>query len=738
MSDPAAFRQRLLAIFADEAREHLARIEAGLVALERADQTGRRAALDGLLKTLHTLKGAARAVDLDPLERLCHAQESLCAALAASPQAPAPEELDRLHRALALARELAGGGGGRARNQATVLSQALDEAARRVHAAPPQGQPGSAAGPQHESQSNSRSDSAPGPTAIEVDDTSDPHEVAGAPEDARAAPGNAADMATVRVRAAQIDAVRTEAEGLLASELALMHQAGELRQLARELGGTPEAQLRCERLAQALSAGCAGLAITRKRLMSAILETALEPFGSALDELPSLVRKLARGRGLEVAFETGGAAIQVDRRVLAVLREVLIHLVTNAVDHGIEAPEQRRAAGKGGTGLLRVSASQPDARHVLVRVEDDGAGMDTGALSRAAARAGLGEEAERLDDTGRLALALRAGVSTRVEVTPVSGRGMGLAVVADKVAALGGTVTIASRPAQGCAFELLLPVSLASLRALVVEVAGRRFAAPMDALDAVRAVPPGAVGTVEGREMLAVDGRVLPLVRLASLCGAPQPETAKAAGVALLASARYGRFALLVDAILSEQDVLPRALGPLLQRVRCFSGATQLGDGSLVPVLALDDVAALAQGAPVSGPAEGRADAAADPGQEGGARRVLVAEDSITSRLLLKHILEDAGYQVDDAADGMEALSRLRQRRYDAVVSDVEMPHLDGIGLTTSIRQDPRTAELPVILVTSLQTPAERERGLHAGADAYLTKGSFDQDQLLALLARMV
>ena len=238
--------------------------------------------------------------------------------------------------------------------------------------------------------------------------------------------------------------------------------------------------------------------------------------------------------------------------------------------------------------------------------------------------------------------------------------------------------------------------------------------------------------------MLAVDGRVLPLVRLASLCGAPQPETAKAAGVALLASARYGRFALLVDAILSEQDVLPRALGPLLQRVRCFSGATQLGDGSLVPVLALDDVAALAQGAPVSGPTEGRADAAADPGQEGGARRVLVAEDSITSRLLLKHILEDAGYQVDDAADGMEALSRLRQRRYDAVVSDVEMPHLDGIGLTTSIRQDPRTAELPVILVTSLQTPAERERGLHAGADAYLTKGSFDQDQLLALLARMV
>ena len=546
----------------------------------------------------------------------------------------------------------------------------------------------------------------------------------------------------VRVRAAQIDAIRTEAEALLASELALLHQAGELRAFARALEGASEAQLRCERLAQQLAAGCAGLAITRKRLMGAVLETALEPFGSALEELPSLVRKLARSRAREVRFESAGAGIQVDRRVLAVLREVLIHLVTNAVDHGIEAPAERRAAGKPDAGQLRVEASQPDARHVLVRVVDDGAGIDVPALARAAARAGVAEDPEQLDEAARLALALRAGVSTRIEVTPVSGRGLGLAVVADKVAQLGGTVNIASQPGAGCAFELLLPVSLASLRALVVEVAGRRFAAPLGALDAVRAVAAGEVRTVDGRETLALDGRVLPLVRLASLCGAPQPETGKASGVALLAGARYGRFALLVESIVSEQDVLPRGLGPLLQRVRCFSGATQLGDGSLVPVLALDDVAALAQGATASArPAfAAAADGAGRGGEEGaheGARKVLVAEDSITSRLLLKHILEDAGYLVDAAADGMEALSRLRQERYDAVVSDVEMPHLDGIGLTKRIREDARTADLPVILVTSLQTPAERERGLHAGADAYLTKGSFDQDQLLGLLGRM-
>ncbi|MEH6437675.1 hybrid sensor histidine kinase/response regulator [Massilia sp. DD77] len=713
MSDPAAFHQRLLAIFADEAQEHLRRIEASLAALERREAPARRAALEEMLKTLHTLKGAARAVDLDHLERLCHALESLCTALAASAAAPGTEELDRLHRALALARELAAAGGGRARNQAEILCRELDQAAQGLHAAPSEDM-----------------EAAPPPQAAPPVPMAEP---SGDPEPARGE-----ELVMVRVRAAQIDAIRTETEALLASELALLHQAGELRRLARELGaGASHAavQLRCERLAQDLAASCTGLAITRKRLMGAVLETALEPFGSALGELPSLVRKLARSRGREAAFDSAGADIQVDRRVLAVLREVLIHLVTNAVDHGIEAPAQRRAAGKPDAGHLRVVASQPDARHVLVRVEDDGAGMDAEAVARAAARAGVAADLEGLDEAGRLALALRAGVSTRAELSEVSGRGLGLAVVADKVAQLGGTVRIESRPGAGCAFELLLPVSLASLRALVVEVAGRRFAVPLGALDTVRAVPAGSVRTVEGRETVALDGRVLPLVRLASLCGAPQPETALATGVALLAGARYGRFALLVDAIVSEQDVLPRGLGPLLQRVRCFSGATQLGDGSLVPVLALDDLGALAQGAPGPAPPAGP-DAAPGTGQDGG-KRVLVAEDSVTSRLLLKHILEGAGYRVDAAADGMEALSRLRQGRYDAVVSDVEMPHLDGIGLTAGIRQDPRTADLPVILVTSLQTPAERERGLHAGADAYLTKGSFDQDQLLALLGRM-
>ncbi|WP_020654058.1 hybrid sensor histidine kinase/response regulator [Massilia niastensis] len=718
MSEPGqAFRHRLLAIFADEARGHLRRIEAGLMAYEQAgDDAARAGALESVLKALHTLKGAARAVDLDQLERLCHAVEGLCAA-APGASALAAGELDRLHQAVALAGELAAGAGGRARNQAAALCLQLDQAAARLAREAPA--PLASAAPARPS-----APAAPDPVAPPQADT----------------PVSAPLPDFVRVRAAQLDAIRTETEALLASELSLNHQIGELRALAAGMGGQDggrepgaAAALRCEQLAQALATTCAGLAATRTRMMGAVLETALVPFSEALDELPALVRKLARERGREVQLAVEGAAVQVDRRVLGAIREALIHLVANAVDHGIEPVQARLAAGKGAAGTLRVAVHQPDARQVLLRVSDDGAGLDAAALAAAAARSGMsGAELDALGEQERLRLALRPGVSTRAEVGALSGRGMGLAVVADAIAAVGGELSLESGVGRGSLFELRLPVSLASLRALVVEAGGRRYAAPLAALGAVRAVRAGEVRTVENRATIVADGRVLPLVRLAVLFGAPAPEPGAASGVALLVQGAAQPYALLVDAILAEQDVLPRGLGPLLRRVRHFTGAVQLGDGALVPVLGLDDLGARARHG-----GAGPAPAMPTAPQAAGGRHVLVVEDSITSRLLLKHILEGAGCRVDTAADGLEALSRLRRERFDAVVSDIEMPRLDGLALTAAIRADPDTAQLPVILVTSLHTSAERERGLLAGADAYLTKGAFDQDQLLATLRRL-
>jgi len=710
-----AFRERLRAIFGEEAREHLAQIDVGLVALEQAGPGQRDALVERLLKVLHTLKGAARTVDELELERLCHALEGMLAAARAA--GATAEHFDLLHRAAGAARQVVDAPGLRSRKVAGMLAAQVDAVAGGLPAP------------------------APAPEAPEAPEEPAAPAQAAAP----AAPEVADERADgkiderIRVDGRCIDSIRAHAEGLLPVELKLRHHVHELRQLAAGIATRrregPAAfddeavriELACTQLATGLENTGKELHGVRARLFEAVLETALVPAAAAFGELPALVRNLARGRGKQVRLETLGADVDLDRRVLGVVREALIHLVTNAVDHGIETPAQRTQAGKDPTGRLAIEVTQRDARMVCVRVRDDGAGIDTDAVAR---RAGVdAAELAQMSEQQRLQLALRAGVSTRTEVTPVSGRGVGLAIVADKVAAAGGQLVVGSAPGAGASFELLLPVGVASLHALVVDVDGNRYALPLAGLEAVRSAAQAAIRTVEGRATVLVGERVLPLVRLGTLFGTTRPGTGGDQGVVIVAQAGGHAFGLLVDAIVAEQDLLPKPLGPLLRRVRWFSGAAQLGDGTLAPVVALDDVA----GSGLAGP--GTAPAA--PAPAAGPRRVLVVEDSVTSRLLLKHILEGAGYAVDTAVDGLDAQSRLRTGRYDVVVSDVEMPNMDGLALTAGIRATPATADLPVILVTSLQTPEQREAGLRAGADAYFTKGSFDQDRLLATVRRV-
>jgi two-component system chemotaxis sensor kinase CheA len=734
--DDQQFLLRLRAIFTEEAREHLAQIDVGLVALEQASEPQRIPLIERIVKALHTLKGAARTVDELELEALCHALEGVLAAARGARIHASAEQFDLLHKAAGAARKVVDAPGLRSRKQASVLAGQLDVVAGQM-SAPAQAPPGPGLNFVAEP-----AFAVPGPGVDDGEpEDSGPQQEAGMEAGADAA-------GRIRVHGRSIDAIRAHTEALLPVELKLRHHIEELRALAAAMAarrreqdgaaGGPDStafELACARLATGLEHTGKELHDVRARLFDAALETALVPFASALDELPALVRNLARGHGKQVRLEMRGAGVEIDRRVLGVVREALIHLVTNAVDHGIEPAALRSAAGKPAAGRIEIDVAQRDARTVAVRISDDGAGMDADAVAQAAARhLGLDEAAlAQMTEQQRLQLALRAGVSTRSEVTPVSGRGMGLAIVADKVIAAGGQIVVGTSPGAGASFELLLPVGVASLRALVVESAGARYAVPLAGLESVRSAAQAAILTVEGRETVLVGSRVLPLVRLAELFGKARVGQDSAAegeqGVVIVASTGAQAFGMLADAIVAEQDVLPKRLGPLLRRVRYFSGAAQLGDGSLAPVIALEDIAghglAGARGAPMAEPA-----AAAG-------RRVLVVEDSVTSRLLLKHILEGAGCSVDTAADGLEALSRLRGARYDVVVSDVEMPNMDGLSLTASIRANPATAELPVILVTSLQTPEQREAGLRAGADAYFTKGSFDQDRLLATVRRV-
>ncbi|HZX27866.1 MAG TPA: response regulator [Telluria sp.] len=710
------FRRRLRATFEAEAREHLRAIVPDVVLAESAAGAALAEVLGRVLKRLHTLKGAARAVELPEAEQLCHALEGLCAGWQRQHQVGTAEQFDLVHQACATLEQLAHDPAPQFAVQALDLARRIDHtASANAGAAPP---------PR----------SVPLPPAGTVSEPAKPaREEEYDPLPTRSLAEAAEQSEAVRVKAHDLDLLRGQVDALLPLELALAHQLGELRELEALAGDPDQVAARARQLAGALHGAHTRLSAVRTRLGEAVLDLAMVSARTALDNLPGAVRNQARMRGKRVAFNMRNDAGRIDRRILDVLREAALHLVTNAIDHGIEQPAARRAAGKAEEGSLEVTVSADDAGWVTLSVADDGAGMDTAALGSAAVRLGVtsAEQFASLDQHQRLHLALEAGVSTMSAVTSSSGRGVGLAIVAERAREVGGELRLHSAPGQGSRFELNVPVRVAAVRALLVRCADAVYAIPLAGLDGVARIGPDALATVEGRLTYAWKEQVLAAFPLGQLLGGGPGE----ARVAIVARASGLTCAILADDIEGELPLVPRGLGKLLGRPRYYTGAAPLPDGRLVPLLALDQVVADGMGRHATG-AVIQAEAERPLGEA--RRRMLVVEDSVTSRLLLKHIMETAGYDVVTAVDGLDAQSQLRHGRFDAVVTDVEMPRVDGIALTRSIRANPETAELPVVLVTSLQAPEERERGLEAGADAYVVKGAFDQDSLLATLARLM
>jgi two-component system chemotaxis sensor kinase CheA len=458
----------------------------------------------------------------------------------------------------------------------------------------------------------------------------------------------------------------------------------------------------------------------------------LLPFAEATSALAATAEDLARGSEKEVEVALAGGEVELDRAIVDALRPPLLHLLRNAIDHGIEPRAVRERAGKPPRGRLAISAlHRGDA--VDVTVADDGAGVDVEGV-RAAARARGLPEPERAEDAYRLLFSPR--FSTAAAVTTVSGRGIGLDAVRAAVEALYGTIAVASAPGAGTRFTLTVPISASTLRVVVLRAADRVFA--------VSAVAVERIARVRGGELLRAGGHAyLPggatrAVELGALLGlrgeawrAGRREAAPAAGFAVVVRALATGLALLVDAVLGIHDIVVEPLG---RRVRATPrvGGGFAWDGSIGLLLKLDGL--VEQGldraaAPPPSAAEPRA---------GAAPRVLVADDSLTTRTLVKTILEAAGYRVLVALDGAHAWRILQAEGADAVVSDVEMPELDGVGLTEAIRAAPRLRGLPVILVTSRGSELDRVRGLAAGADAYIVKSAFDQSALLELLSQLV
>ena len=454
------------------------------------------------------------------------------------------------------------------------------------------------------------------------------------------------------------------------------------------------------------------------------------PFTDATLGLGRLVRELADESGKQARFVVDAADVEVDKALVGTLDDILRHLVRNAMAHGIEPAADRVAAGKPSVGTITITATLRGGG-IEVVVEDDGRGIDVDAV-RQAVRA-LGEVADTPDERVLEAL-FRPGLSTARTVNEVSGRGVGLDAVRAAAEAKGGTVTLHHAPGSGVSVAVTVPLNLSLLRTVLVRAGGELVAVSSSAIRRLAGLPSDCP-VVDGRAVAHVDGAVIPVVRLVdALDWVDAAPAAPSAGPqqALVVTLPEGAVAVVVDEFVTEQDVMMQAVGPRLTGVATLLGTTQLDDGSVTLVVSAASCARRALSRARS------QQTGTDVQERMRSAQVLLVEDTLTTRELVRSILEGAGYAVSVAGDGVHAWELLQRHEMDAVVTDVNMPRMDGIALCRAIRSTPRWAQLPVILVTSLASDDDRQRGMEAGADAYLIKTDFDRSDLLAALARLL
>lgn len=730
--DRAALQQRLREGFRAEARERLLVLADGLANWREA--AADRESIESLFREVHSLKGAARAVGLSSIERICHAWESLLVAVRSGDLELTTERVDICRQALAVVQKLESDQQVDGDEQRELIE--LLEAASR------------------------------GEEVVPRESIVD------------AAPLTEADV--VRVSTDSLDALLFHGETLLQHKLEALALAQRMREhtmgfdlrRGRALPGShswkplrdsletlslpiasrdmlkglldhldwSQAQfdrlhfeaINLEKASRQLAMGLSQLSDTHAEEMLAVL---LLPASNLVQGIPAMVQDLASHAGKRVDLEIRGTELRIDKRILDELRTPLTHLLRNAIDHGLETAEARESHGKAPVGRLQIDLHHESADRFRLSVRDDGRGIDILQLKNRAQEAGLltEEQATQLTDEDAYKLIFASGLSTSALITELSGRGLGMAIVQEAIERIGGRIEIESNLGLGTCFQFDLPLSLSTFRAVIVRNAERIFAIPALAVERCLRLSPDAIRTLENRPSLVWEGRVLPVWSLADVLGLGRLEPDASELTLLLLQVRGERFVLLVDELLGDQDITVKSLGLQLRRVRNLLGATVLGDGRLVPILHPVDLyrSALATEVSTLGRPEGKPAAIR-------VQRLLIAEDSFTSRGLLKAILESAGYQVATANDGLEAWNALKQDPFDLLISDVEMPRMDGFTLTDRVRADPNLARLPVVLVTALESAEDRAKGLEAGANAYLVKSGFAQDSLLDAIRRLI
>lgn len=732
------FRDRLLATFQVEAEDYIKGILADLSTIDSSLDEGPLSdstLIEPVFRQFHSLKGASQAIGFDNVGQICQLSENILSAWKKMPAQANKTELSSIVKS--------------ALNAASALNIDLAPSPTTTSSKPTASNQTflpttNSNDPKSISSSETEANQATSSLQTNQSQITELNDFASRIVDSRPKVDSPSKQETVRISADKLDLLLrrgeqlvlarlnskqrwSEAQALLNSTILanrllqdivdkgeedpfLQHLAEDMRSIVGTL----------QRHARNLGADYHEFNSQLQSLLSEVKGARLAPVRPLLEELEIAARRIARQLAKKVRITITGGDLELDRSIMEALKVPLLHLVRNALDHGLESTEERISLHKNQEGCLNLKVTSRGTSMMEFIVSDDGRGIQTEEVLAAARQQGLiseGSEADSLD------LIFTSGISTSSKVTELSGRGLGMAIVREKVEMLKGSIRVKTKIGEGTSFVLSIPTSLATFEGLLVKEQGRFLVFPLSDVEAVAQIRSEDIFTIESNQVIRFRNHTLPITRLGQLLKLPQAPsvTLKSSWPTVIVIAGDRRLALIVDEIFGVQEVLSRDLGPQLKKVRFVMGACMVGYHQVVPVLNVSDLLTHTRDHINQYSSAGSATIPA----------ILVADDSITTRTLLRGLLETSGFIVRTAANGSQAWELLQNEKFDLLISDVDMPGITGFDLAIKIRSNSRLSKMPIILITGQERLEDKQRGLKLGANAYIEKSSFDKGLLL-------
>ncbi|HAP67968.1 MAG TPA: hybrid sensor histidine kinase/response regulator [Nitrospinae bacterium] len=696
-------------LFKTEAGEHVQRLSDGLLRLEKDPKES--AALEEVFREAHSLKGAARMVGVVDVEEMAHKLEDMFGAVKKGAVTLTSEIIDSMFKTLDTIRKLV-----------------------------------------HEAVTGEKAE-------VRVLEVQPEAKIAPPPPFEKEGMGGFGEfkIETVRVDTKMLDALMTQTGELTVTKAHISSRIAEIDEIIEieeelekrnvEFGvRSAELKSKLQNLKSKIGGDNSRLDFISDRLDDGVRKIRLIPISTIFNLFPKMVRDMAREQSKEVNLIIEGGDTVADKRIVEEMKDPLMHIIRNSIDHGIEKPDEREKKGKPRTGTITLKGMQT-ASNIIIEVSDDGRGLDIGDIKQSALKRNISSESELSGMTEEQikSLIFKSGFSTSTFVSDVSGRGVGLDVVRTNVERLKGSVALESYPDKGCRFRIKLPVTLSTMRVMITATGGRRYAVPVEYVEMSRMITHDEIFTVAGRQTIKIDSQPISVAHLSNVLQVRGSESgvrsedsrlpthdSKLKKPCIILSVNNERMGVIVDELLDEQEVVLKPQSLILKRVRNVSGVTILATGEVCMVLNPNDMLKTLRRQEAPAPPEIPTE------KEVRKKIILLVEDSIVTRTQERRILEGAGYKVVISVDGIDALNKLSSQSFDAVISDIVMPNMDGLTLTEKIRKDTKYKELPVILVTTLSSDEDRKKGMEVGANAYIDKPAFDQKAFLEIVERLI